>query len=256
MQGDSSSQLLDVATPERVALKLPVAGIGYRALAYLVDAGAMFFFWIACWFAASFATDLWESFKALSGLGQALALFGVFAAQWCYWTLFEIFWNGQTPGKRLLRIRVVRMDGAPVTPLESVLRNLFRFLDFLPLAYAAGLISMLATRESRRLGDLVAGTVLVKDERVDLSRYAPPVAPVIGSAAPVSALLAADEHELLLAFLQRAPTMESTARAALSLKFARHYGRGLDEEGRARVSANAEAAESFLRQLSEAQARA
>ncbi|MFL5318692.1 MAG: RDD family protein [Myxococcaceae bacterium] len=247
-------QRLDVATPDRVALKLPIAGIGYRTLAYLADALAMFAVWLVLYFATSFLTNLWDAFKALSGLWQAIAVFGVFAAQWCYWTACEIFGNGQTLGKKLLGIRVVRVDGSPITPLESVLRNLLRFVDFLPLLYAAGTITMLLTRDNRRIGDLVAGTLLVREERIDLARYA--VAPIITSAPMISSQqLSPEEQELLLSFLQRATQLDPSARERLARKFVQHFGRQLDEASRTAVLASVHSAEAFLRQLSEQQSR-
>lgn len=239
-------QQLDVATPDRVALQLPVAGVGYRGLAYLTDAAAMFTFWIVLYFASSFLTNVWDDFKALSGIGQTIAVFGVFAAQWCYWTVCEIAWNGQTVGKRLLRVRVVRMDGAPITPLESVLRNLMRFVDFLPAGYAIGLISMLATRDHRRVGDLVAGTIVIRDEAVDLSRYA--VAPLVTPVAiTVRGQLTAEEHELVLAYLQRAPVLEQTARTRLATKLVTHFAE--DAAVRTQATASLQASEAFLREL-------
>ena len=107
------AEKLGVATPERVALELPIAGLGYRSLAYLIDACAIFGFWSVLYFATSFVANLWDEFQGLSSVGRSLAVFGLFAAQWCYWTVSEIALNGQTLGKRLMHIRVVKLYGAP-----------------------------------------------------------------------------------------------------------------------------------------------
>src|SRR4051812_26936019 len=106
---------LDVATPQRVSLSFPLAGIGHRTLAYLVDLLLLFFGWVALYFLASLTwSDLFASFSALSGLLKSLLVLGVFLTQWVYWTSCELAFNGQTPGKRLLRIRVLRDDGSPL----------------------------------------------------------------------------------------------------------------------------------------------
>lgn len=236
-------QKLDVTTPERVALQLPVAGLGFRSLAYLLDAALIFLFWVSLYFVASLAANVLEEFQALSSLGRSLLAFGIFAGQWCYWTVSEIVMNGQTVGKRALRIRVVRMDGGPVTPIDSALRNVVRFVDFLPLAYCVGLVTMLFNQDNRRVGDLVAGTVLVRDEQVDLSRY-------LNSRAQSD--VAHNEQELLLDFLHRAESLAPDARERLATRFATRYAARLPAEDRARVLSSSQAALAFLRELTQA----
>lgn len=233
---------LDVATPERVSLRLPVAGFGFRSLAYLIDAAIIFLFWVVLYFVTSLIANAIDEFQALSSLGRSLFAFAVFAAQWCYWTVSEIAMNGQTFGKRLMRIRVVRLDGSPVTPVDSALRNLIRFVDFLPFGYSVGLITMLFNKDNRRVGDLVAGTVLARDEKVDLSRYLNTTAQPTASAT---------EQELLLDFLQRAPQLLPEPRARLATRFAQRYCGNLGAEDRARVLSSSHAAESFLRDLTQ-----
>jgi uncharacterized RDD family membrane protein YckC len=244
----ASSPSLDVATPERVALSLPVAGIGYRCLAWLVDATLLFFFWVVAYFVFTLLVlDVVGFFQGLSGLGQALLGVGLFATQWLYWTLTEVFLNGQTLGKRLLGIRVVRADGSPVGLYESAVRNLCRVVDFIPLLYATGCITMLLTRQHRRLGDLLAGTLLVREERIDLDKYtaSPEAAPLPAVAAP-SGRLMAEDVELILAFLERAPLLEPDARRRLGTRMVEQLG-GLPEAERAAVLTSPESTESFLR---------
>jgi uncharacterized RDD family membrane protein YckC len=249
----ASSPSLDVATPERVALTLPVAGIGYRCLAWLVDATLLFFFWVVAYFVFSLlVSDILVFFRELSGLTQTLLGLGLFATQWLYWTLGEVFFNGQTPGKRVLGIRVVRADGSPVGLYESAVRNLCRVVDFMPILYATGCISMLLTRQHRRLGDLLAGTLLVREERIDLDKYtAAPEAPPVAAVASASTRLAAEDVELILAFLARAPQLEPEARFRLGTKLVEQLG-GLPEAERAAVLASTETTEAFLRARAQA----
>jgi uncharacterized RDD family membrane protein YckC len=240
---------LDVATPERVALTLPVAGIGYRCLAWLVDAGLLFFFWIVAYFVFTLlVSDVLGVFQGLSGLGQTLLVVGVFATQWLYWTLAEVFFHGQTAGKRVLGIRVVRMDGSPVGLYESAVRNLCRAVDFLPLAYATGCICMLMTRQHRRLGDLLAGTLLVREERIDLDKYTAAPAPgaVPAAAGGATRALTSEEVELVLAFLARAPGLQPEVRQRLGARLVDRVG-GLSGDARDAVLASPERLESFLR---------
>ncbi len=240
---------LDVATPERVSLSLPVAGIGYRCLAYLVDLALLFFFWVLAYFVFTLlVSDVVGFFQELSGLVRSLMVLGVFATQWVYWTLCEVVLTGQTPGKRLVGIRVVCVDGSPVGAVESAVRNLVRVVDSFPLVYAVGCLSILLTRQHRRLGDLLAGTLLVREERIDLNKYAAVPGPVDPASLPVGAAgrLASGDAELILSFLARAPWLEPAARERLGARLVERYG-GLDAAERAALLAAPGAGEAFLR---------
>jgi uncharacterized RDD family membrane protein YckC len=209
-----SALKLGVATPERVSLELSLAGLGTRALAYLVDLALLFAVALVAYFAFTFAVpDVLAAATGLSSLARVAGLLAIFSVLWIYWTATEIFWNGQTVGKRLLRIRVVRRDGSPVGVLESAIRNLLRFVDFLPLCYPLGLFTMLVDPQHRRIGDLVAGTVLVRDVTIDLSKYdrAPSTAPPHAGLQLTPARL-----ELVMDLLARFDALEDSARVRLA----------------------------------------
>lgn len=250
----AASPRLDVATPERVSLSLPVAGIGYRCLAYLADLCIIFLFWVVAYFTFTLlVSDVLGFFQGLSGIAQTLLVVGVFATQWVYWTLAEVLMHGQTPGKRLVGIRVVRVDGSPVGVLESAVRNLVRVVDSLPGIYAVGVLSVLLTRQHRRLGDLLAGTILVREERIDLDKYTASATEAQAVPSPArAARLGAEDVELILSFLARSPWFEPAARTRLGTKLVERYG-GLEETERARVLASPASTESFLRALVQAE---
>lgn len=140
-----------VHTPEGVELKLPAAGPLLRSVAWGIDAGIRFgVLWV-------FAIAL--SFLGESGAGVAAVI--AFAIWWIYPIVFEVLWQGQSPGKRAMRLRVVRSDGAPVGWQGAVVRNLLRTVDMLPLGYAAAIVTGFLDPWGRRLGDIVAGTLVV-----------------------------------------------------------------------------------------------
>lgn len=164
------SDQLSIDTPELVTIDLPLAGIGSRFIALLVD--------MLLWFAGLLVITLMAivvlpAIHAASNLSEkwavAIVIFLVFLFNWGYFTLFEAFWNGQTPGKRIARIRVIQQTGRPIGIVESMARNFVRYVDQIPSIYVVGLIAMFVTRQHQRLGDLVAGTLVVRDRPADSS---------------------------------------------------------------------------------------
>jgi uncharacterized RDD family membrane protein YckC len=161
---DLNSDQLSIDTPELVDIEMPLAGIGSRFIALLVD--------YLIWGAAFFVLVL-LSVVILPGIGAfskiseqwavAIVIFIIFLLNWGYFTLFEAFWNGRTPGKRIARIRVIQRSGRAIGLFESMARNLVRYVDQLPFFYAVGVITMFVTRQHQRLGDLAAGTLVVRD---------------------------------------------------------------------------------------------
>ncbi len=233
---------------ERVRVTLPVAGVGYRTLAYLLDALLLFFAGTAGYFILSLLADVVGAFQALSTLLQVLVVVGLFAALWVYWTACETLWRGQTMGKRLLGIRVVRVDGSPVGLYESAVRNLLRVVDFLPAMYGLGVLSLLLTEQHRRLGDLVAGTLLVRQERIALEKYVSP-APSGPIAVPANAPLPPGEVELILQFLERAAQLDEGPRERLTRALLARCASGLSAPELEAAAREPERAQALLRAL-------
>ena len=161
---EQGSDQLSIETPELVAIQMPLAGIGSRFIALLVDyliwfAGFFFVIWIFAFFGPSL-----KAFNKLSAQwAVAIYVFLLFLFNWGYFTLFEAFWNGRTPGKRIARIRVIQRSGRAIGLFESMARNFIRYIDQIPFFYAVGAIAIFATRDHQRLGDLAAGTLVVRD---------------------------------------------------------------------------------------------
>src|SRR5262249_41235880 len=150
---------LVVATPERVSFRLETAGLGSRFTAQLIDSLALSAILTALGF-ASFGLGV-----VLGNPGPAVLAFFLlgFVAFWAYWIVPEALWAGKSLGKLALQLRVVDVRGGPVTAGQAIVRNLFRIVDFLPAYYAAGAIAIFVSARNQRLGDMVAGTIVVRD---------------------------------------------------------------------------------------------
>ena len=227
-----------IDTPEQVELRFPLAGLGSRFLALLLDlaiqiaANIVLTIVLAIAFAASTRTG------ALNHLSDAAAKWfaaGVilfyFLLFWGYFSLFEAFQNGQTPGKRVLRIRVIKDSGRQIMFFEALARNLLRVVDSLPGVYLVGTISILLTRENKRLGDLLAGTIVVHEPVEEYGGYiSSPVEialPKYGASQPVHtqlpgipadriAVLSGEDLHMIETYLARALALPLTTRAVLA----------------------------------------
>src|SRR5205807_2838124 len=149
---------LVVATPERVSFQYQVAGLGTRAIAQILDLLILAGVLIGITFAAIAVGQAGSSTIAflVGVLGGFVVVFGYF------WTC-EAFWSGQTIGKKVFRLRAVGDRGEPMTFFQAGIRNVVRLVDFLPYGYGVGLIVLFINGKGKRLGDLAAGTVVVKD---------------------------------------------------------------------------------------------
>ncbi|MBN1977042.1 MAG: RDD family protein [Anaerolineae bacterium] len=161
---------LSIDTPENVIFDYNVSGIGSRFLAALVDTLIIIILQIIVLLAAILAMTpsinlaSWDS-TVPAWVFAVLGLIS-FALLWGYYIFFEVLWNGQSPGKRWIGLRVIRTDGTPITFTESTIRNLVRLVDFLPAYYGIGVVTMFIDAQSRRLGDLAAGTLVVYDRPI------------------------------------------------------------------------------------------
>lgn len=157
-----------VRTPELVAFGYEVAGVGSRFIAALVDTALIATIYLLIQVAALATGAAQTLVFNQQGTGVSYFFLGLltilgFVVLWGYYVFFETLWNGQTPGKRLTHLRVVREDSSPITFWEALIRNLVRILDFLPLGYAFGVITMFVNERARRLGDFAAGTLVVHE---------------------------------------------------------------------------------------------
>lgn len=178
----------EIETPEGVALHLRAAGPVARVLAYGIDLmlrGVVL---------SILATGL----SVAGNFGSGIFLIVIFLMEWFYPVLFEVYRQGETPGKRLFGLRVLNDNGTPVGWGPSLVRNLLRAVDFLPSFYGFGLASLLLSRDFKRVGDLAAGTVVVYQERAT-----PPIAiPDAAASAPPLGLNLA-EQRAVISFAER-----------------------------------------------------
>jgi uncharacterized RDD family membrane protein YckC len=158
---DQLDTRIEIVTPENIAFQYRVAGPFRRLPAYLLDvlfrAAFIFFVGIILVFTLGLS--------GLPAFGFGLVCIIWFVLSWFYGGLFETFWNGQTPGKRIMRIRVVSVDGQPINGIQAVLRNFLREVDAQPLYFfQVGLLAAMMNDRFQRLGDLAAGTMVVVEE--------------------------------------------------------------------------------------------
>ena len=159
------NEQLSIETPEQIDLSFQKAGIGSRFYAALIDTGLLALIALIGYYVnRNFIRELGDT------LGNWLGAFGgiiVFALFWGYYMVSEVTTNGQSLGKRALGLRVIKEGGYPIGFADSAIRNLVRLVDFLPFFYGAGLLAMLINKDWRRLGDLAAGTLVVKTAPTD-----------------------------------------------------------------------------------------
>lgn len=199
---------LTIDTPEQIALEFTLAGVGSRFLALALDTVIQVSLVVLLYIVAialligRVGEGMWA--LAIVVLLGFMLFYGYFAA-------FEWLWRGQTPGKRLLGLRVISATGHPMTPYQAAVRNLLRIVDQIPGLYGVGIVSVLLTERSQRLGDLVAGTVVVREDattRQPLDADAPrPGRETLRATRLVDAELALVER-----FLQRRGDLEGNVR--------------------------------------------
>ena len=236
-----------------MAIELPLAGIGSRFIAILVDSlilggafillGVLLVILVVSLAAAGLNAAPWS-------IGILILIF--FLLNWGYFALFEAFNNGRTPGKRVAKIRVIHQSGRGISFLEALGRNLVRFVDYLPGFYGVGIVVIFLNKRSQRLGDMVAGTLVVRESEIEAPVWSESTSRTLTAAAmaanssisppdssqtvsnpwggpphlrvilPASALakLTASDLEVLEGFFQRRLDMDLTTRGVLAGRIA------------------------------------
>ena len=206
---------ISVATPEGVTLEATLAGVGSRFAAGVIDQllrWAVLLALILLLLAVEGASD-----DDYSGFAVAALIVTLFMVQFGYDVLFETLAGGRTPGKRWTGLRVVKLGGTPVTFLPSALRNVLRIVDSLPGFYLVGILFVMFTRNNQRLGDLAAGTIVVRERKQTTSLTtsvsgAPPADSALYDISAVSA----EELATIRRFLDRRSALTPEARQRLA----------------------------------------
>jgi uncharacterized RDD family membrane protein YckC len=172
----TSDETLVIETPERVPLHFALASIGNRFIACAIDHAIQIFTLFVVFIIFLFVADVADLGSKITSAPKwviALLVIMQFVIVNGYFAIFEWLWRGQTPGKRWLKLRVIREDGRPISFFEAMTRNLLRVIDFIfPPFYSIGLISVFATERDQRVGDLVAGTVVVRERETEAPAFA------------------------------------------------------------------------------------
>lgn len=155
---------LTIQTPEQITMELALAGTGSRFLAIALDTVIQVVLYVAIILLAAFLIPAIHAKWVPGAWAGATAVFLLFCVYWGYFAAFETLWRGQTPGKRVIGIRVVKETGRPITAVEGIGRNLMRVVDG-QFLYLVGVISVTLSRQNKRLGDYVAGTIVIHDKQ-------------------------------------------------------------------------------------------
>jgi uncharacterized RDD family membrane protein YckC len=218
-----------VLTPERVTLQYDVAGIGSRSAAALIDVAIQAVVVVVVSLPVIGFFSLFSPPRNGGGPGPwlvfsllALLVVGLFVVLFGYYVFFEIVWNGQTPGKRALGLRVLRENGYPVRPGDAVVRNLVRVVDGPPFGTVIGLAVMLLNGQARRLGDFAAGTIVVREgtRRGVAALSAPGTLGATPAAADGAPILSPSDATLVRDFLVRRNELAPRARERLAGRLA------------------------------------
>lgn len=219
-----TEETLIIETPERVPLAFALASIGNRFLAVAIDHVIQYLsIFIVAWIFATISNigsdiTMLEKVEEMPKWTIAIMIVVTFLIFASYFILFEWLWNGQTPGKRLLKLRVIREDGRPITLWESVARNLLRIFDAVPgfviPIYSIGLITIFLSNRDQRVGDLFAGTVVIRERTDEAPTFKETFSSRISDAAFIRvqpktefqaniSMLGEDEVEVVETFLRR-----------------------------------------------------
>jgi len=222
----SSGDKLIIETPEQTVLEFPLAGIGSRALALAIDTLLQVGVLVALGLIAGIIS--YEGF--LPRLGKqyvyAILIFIAFLSQFGYFAFFEAIWNGRTPGKKWIHLRVITDSGRPVGAQEAILRNLMRIVDSLPSLYATGIITSLISPQNKRVGDYLAGTVVIQEKSAPADRSLWDAAPTPVLTTSQFPKLNAAELQLVEAYLERRSTLQEEVRRSMARQIAERMAQG------------------------------
>ncbi|HXM97473.1 MAG TPA: RDD family protein [Candidatus Dormibacteraeota bacterium] len=223
LPSELSPDKLTIETPEQTTLDFAVAGIGSRFLAIAYDLLIQTVVGIIVGIGGAFALGGISAVAPKAAIwGGALLIIFYFLLYFGYFPFFEILWNGQTPGKRKIGIRVIKDSGRPLTPAESIGRNLMRIVDWLPFLYGVGIVSAFLTDGNKRLGDLLVGSLVVRE--TSLKELTPiwHAAPLPGAGASLSTgplgayRLSPEECALIESFLSRRSSLDYDVRRRMA----------------------------------------
>jgi uncharacterized RDD family membrane protein YckC len=211
----------ELELPEEIDLQVELANVGSRTLAILVDISLggliLFIVYALTMILAHDVADDWLT-KVSSNVLKTVMMLLMFGFQWVYFNLFEWLWNGQTPGKRLLNLRVIKVDGSPVSGIDVLLRNLSRPIDTLGPMGLIGLLMIFVSRKAQRLGDVMARTFVIHETKIDWSIFDQIERRAAVAGTTVAAIhLTSAEWELLHRYLNRREQFEAVARQRLAV---------------------------------------
>ncbi|MEW9701196.1 RDD family protein [Paenibacillus sp. SI8] len=241
---ESLDKELTIITPEQVQLQFQTAGLGSRALAHLLDALILLVFngvlLIAIVGVSRLYTGNWMPTVADYIIVIILVLFIVVNVG--YFVCTEAYMGGQTPGKRVTGLRVLQNNGQSATILSILIRNLFRLLDVLPTSYFLGAVAIFFTSKDKRIGDMVAGTIVVIEARSERLKRRRQIDKAIAKwkfkMSPVELdpyikqTVAAEDWQLLQAWIERLPTMHAARLKQLAIPISDHFARKFEHDWR------------------------
>ncbi|MFN2400209.1 MAG: stage II sporulation protein M [Gemmatimonadaceae bacterium] len=225
-------QLVEIETPEQVAFSYTVAGVGTRAAAAVVDHLICIGIAVALFLVGAFVMGivapgavLGKEVETVGAWVLGIMAIAQVAVFWGYYVIFEGLWDGQTPGKRRQGIRVVQDGGYSTSFAASAVRNLVRALDMQPLGtYAVGIVSAAISKSGKRLGDMVAGTMVVQERIVTVASDLPTGSAAASQAQPsLAAVLTEDEYALLDRFIARRNVLDPDRRRAIADELSRRF---------------------------------
>jgi uncharacterized RDD family membrane protein YckC len=215
---------IEIVTPENIAFRYRVAGPFRRLPAYLID---LLIRWLIC--VAGVILTLACGLFGLAPMSWGMTMVLWFLLEWFYGGVLETLFNGQTPGKKLMQIRVLSVDGQPINALQAVLRNVLRTADALPLFYQLGLLTAMMNDRFQRLGDLACGTMVVVEERswlYGVVRSGEPEVARMAAVVPASFQASRTLARALATYVQRRRNFSVGRR----LEIARHLGEPLRQK--------------------------